>query len=130
MGYLCPKVNAPAGGVRIIYRHAEMLSELLPKDIETKIFHFNDVNFKCDWFKHKVNFKKDNTFDPKNDFVIVPEWMAVYHAKMLQGLNVRYAIFVLNGFYLYTRPNNQFKDQDIYDAYNKAEFIISMSNET
>ena len=57
--YICPTVkNRPAGGVKVIYRHVEILSKLLPKGIDSKIFHFDDFNFKCDWFKHKVNFKK------------------------------------------------------------------------
>ena len=128
--YICPTVkNSPAGGVKVIYRHVEILSKLLPKGIDSKIFHFDDFNFKCDWFKHKVNFKKNSTFDPIKEFVIIPEFMAVYHARILQKIGVKYGIFVQNGFYLNTKPKNNFSDQEINEAYEKAEFIISYSNE-
>ena len=60
--YICPTVkNRPAGGIKVIYRHVEILSKLLPKGADSKIFHFDDFNFKCDWFKHRVNFKKNST---------------------------------------------------------------------
>jgi len=128
--YICPTVkNRPAGGVKVIYRHVEILSKLLPKGIDSKIFHFDDFNFKCDWFKHKVNFKKNSTFDPIKEFVIIPEFMAVYHARILQKIGVKYGIFVQNGFYLNTKPKNNFSDQEIKEAYEKAEFIISYSDE-
>jgi len=91
----------------------EILSKLLPKEVESKIFHFEDFNFKCDWFPHNVNFKKNSTFDSTKEFVIIPEWMAVYHAKILQKTNVKYGIFVQNGFYLHTKPKNNFSDEEI-----------------
>ena len=128
--YICPTgKNRPAGGIKIIYRHVEILSRLLPKGVDSKIFHFDDINFQCDWFKHNVNFKKNSNFDPTKEFVIIPEWMAVYHARVLQKIGVKYGIFVQNGFYLNTKPKNNFSDREIKEAYDKAEFIISYSDE-
>ena len=128
--YICPTgENKPTGGIKIIYRHVEILSKLLPKEVESKIFHFEDFNFKCDWFPHNVNFKKNPTFDSTKEFVIIPEWMAVYHAKILQKANVKYGIFVQNGFYLHTKPKNNFSDEEINEAYEKAKIIISYSDE-
>jgi hypothetical protein len=103
--YICPTgKNKPTGGIKIIYRHVEILSKLMPEKINSKIFHFENLNFSCNWFSHKVNFKKNATFDPTREFVIIPEWMAVYHAKILQKAGVRYGIFVQNGFYLSSKP--------------------------
>ena len=128
--YICPTgKNKPTGGIKIIYRHVEILSKLLPKEVTSKIFHFEDFNFKCNWFSHKVSFKKNSTFDPAKEFAIIPEWMAVYHAKMLQKMGVSYGIFVQNGFYLNTKPKNNFSDQEINEAYEKAKIIISYSDE-
>ena len=128
--YICPTgKNKPTGGIKIIYRHVEILSKLLPKELDSKIFHFEDFNFKCNWFEHTVNFKKNSNFDPSKEFAIIPEWMAVYHAKILQKSNVRYGIFVQNGFYLNTKPKNNFSDQEIKEAYERAQVIISYSNE-
>tara|TARA_B100000029_G_scaffold165600_1_gene161799 strand:- start:1600 stop:2580 length:981 start_codon:yes stop_codon:yes gene_type:complete len=128
--YICPtNKNRPSGGIKIIYRHVEILSKLLPKGVNSKIFHFDDINFQCDWFKHNVNFKKDSNFDPTKEFVIIPEVMAVYHARILQKIGVKYGIFVQNGFYLNIKPKNNFSDHEIKEAYDKAEFIISYSDE-
>ena len=127
--YVCPVINKPTGGIKLIYKQAEILSKFLPKGYECRIFHFNDVNFKCDWFTHNVLFKREKNYNPKNEFVIIPEWMAVYHAKILRDLKVRYGIYVLNGFYIFTRPSNEYTDQDIYNAYKSAEFILSCADE-
>ena len=128
--YICPTgKNKPTGGIKIIYRHVEILSKLLPKEVTSKIFHFEDFDFKCNWFSHKVSFKKNSIFDPVKEFAIIPEWMAVYHAKMLQKMGVSYGIFVQNGFYLNTKPKNNFSDQEINEAYEKAKIIISYSDE-
>ena len=116
--YICPaNKNKPTGGIKIIYRHVEILSKLLSKKVDSKIFHFEDFNFKCDWFPHNVDFKKNSTFNSIKEFVIIPEWMAVYHAKILQKANVKYGIFVQNGFYLHTKPKNNFSDKEINEAY-------------
>ena len=128
--YICPTGNnKPTGGIKIIYRHVEILSKLLPKQANSKVFHFEDFNFRCNWFAHNVNFKKNSTFDPAKEFVIIPEWMAVYHAKILQKAGVNYGIFVQNGFYLSTKPKNNFSDEEINEAYEKAKIIISSSDE-
>jgi len=128
--YICPiGGNRPTGGIKIIYRHVEILSKLLSKKVASKIFHFEDFDFKCNWFSHKVSFKKNSIFDPVKEFAIIPEWMAVYHAKMLQKMGVSYGIFVQNGFYLNTKPKNNFSDQEINEAYEKAKIIISYSDE-
>tara|TARA_B100001123_G_C15322580_1_gene1028451 strand:+ start:134 stop:1114 length:981 start_codon:yes stop_codon:yes gene_type:complete len=128
--YICPTgKNKPTGGIKIIYKHVEILSKLLPREAESKIFHFENFNFKCDWFSHNVKFKISSTFDSSKEFVIIPEWMAVYHAKILQKSNIKYGIFVQNGFYLNTKPESNFSNQDITEAYEKAEIIISYSDE-
>ena len=62
--YICPTgSNKPVGGIKIIYRHVEILSKLLPKKVDSKIFHFEDLNYRCGWFTHNVNFKKNLSFD-------------------------------------------------------------------
>lgn len=129
--YICPKGgDKPTGGVKVIYKHAEILSKLLPKENHCKVVHFEDLNYICNWFPHNVEFKKDLSFDANKEFAIIPEWMAVYHAKVLQNLEVEYGIFVQNGFYLYKKPQNKFTDLEIFEAYNKAKFILSCADES
>jgi hypothetical protein len=47
----------------------------------------------------------------------------------LQKTNVKYGIFVQNGFFLHTKPSNKFNDHEIHKAYEKAKIIISYSDE-
>ena len=103
--YICPTgKNKPTGGIKVIYRHVEILSQLLNKEASAKVFHYEDLNFRNNWFSHNIDFKKNFTFDSKKEFAIIPEWMAAYHAKVLQKMDVEYGIFVQNGFYLNTKP--------------------------
>ena len=54
--YICPTAkNKPTGGIKIIYRHVEILSKLLPKSVESKIFHFEDIIH-----AHRKIEKRDN----------------------------------------------------------------------
>ena len=55
--------------------------------------------------------------------------MAVYHAKILQRTGIKYGIFVQNGFFLNTKPKNNFSDKEINEAYEKTKIIISISDE-
>ena len=43
--YICPTgKNKPSGGIKLIYRQAEILLKLLPKEKDCKIFHYEDLN--------------------------------------------------------------------------------------
>ena len=77
--YICPTGNnKPTGGIKVIYRHVETISKLLPKGIESKVFHFEDFNFSCNWFSHKVNFKKILFLIPiKNLLLYLNGWQCI-----------------------------------------------------
>ena len=53
--YICPKgKDKPRGGIKIIYKHAEVLSKLLLKKSECKIFHFEDGVYVCKCCKEEL----------------------------------------------------------------------------
>lgn len=126
--YLSPKSNSPIGGVKVIYKNAEYFEK---KYGGSSIFHPEDVNFKCDWFENNVKLRKNGLFDPLSDFVIIPEFWAAWFSKQAIENNLKYAIYVQNGYFLYQKPGlTLMQDSDLSLAYEKAALIISISDDT
>jgi len=78
------------------------------------------------WTKNKIVIKKDMNFDPKTDFIILPEIWAHFASDFLIKKKIKYSIFV-QGFY----HMNSFHDhKKLFESYRKAKFIITTSRET
>ena len=75
------------------------------------------------WFKNKINLKKDLNFDKKKDFIIIPEIFAHFANDLCIKNNINYAIFVQNG--LAINFTNDYKSLD--QAYSNAKFILTVS---
>ena len=74
--YLSPADDTPTGGIKVIYRHAEMLAEM---GADAYVLHPFDTKFRCSWFDHKVRFLDDLNLDAGQDFVIIPEvWAPIF----------------------------------------------------
>jgi hypothetical protein len=83
---LCPARARPCGGVKVLYKQAELLHQLLSRySIDTKILHPKNLKFECTWFKHQAKIKQDGAMSP-HDIVIIPETMVSKHAPVLQML--------------------------------------------
>src|SRR4051812_6892332 len=121
--YLCPAVNTPVGGIKVMYRHSELLNRL---GFNAFVYHPENPDFACTWFRHGARFKRDQKFDRATDFLIVPEVRAAQVAELLAPLGMRYAIFVQNGYQIKDRPE-EWKDEDIDTAYARAQLLISVS---
>ena len=46
--YLCPDYREPSGGIRVIYRHVDVLNA---NGLSAAVLHHSD-GFSCDWFEH------------------------------------------------------------------------------
>ena len=90
---------------------------------------FNDItvnkNFKPKWFKESIKLKENFTFDKKRDFIIFPEIFAHFAKKLCINNNIPYAIFVQNGYSLYS--TGDFKTLE--KVYENAKFILSYSKD-
>ncbi len=123
--YLCPAESTPYGGIKVIYRHAELLSEL---GAEAFVLHPSDTNFRCEWFEHHCRFLDSLTLDARADFVVIPElWAGVYGPQCLQ-LGVRYAMFVQNGYM--THPVQQQDPAMLLKVYRSADLVLVISDDT
>jgi hypothetical protein len=69
--YLAPHYNGPSGGVRVIYRHVDMLNEL---GFQAVVVHEID-GFRCKWFPNDTPVVAAGEVTPgTGDVLVVPEW--------------------------------------------------------
>jgi hypothetical protein len=124
--YLCPADNVPTGGIKVIYRHAALLSEL---GTEAFVLHPFDTSFQCSWFEHSARFLDSLTLDPSSDFVIIPElWAGIFGPQCLKQ-TVRYAVFVQNG-YLTHPVLPQHSAALMETVYRGADLVLAISDDT
>ena len=124
--YGAPPSNTPAGGVKVIYRHSEILRTL---GIDSSVWHPGDSKFKCTWFDNSVNTISIEELSPSTDFLIIPEIWASSYVPMLRKLGFRVAIFVQNCYYTHVNLNAE-NSNAIAEAYRDADLILSISKDT
>jgi len=141
--YLCPAEKKASGGVKVLYRHSEMLSA---NGFESYIHHPKYPDFSCGWFSHNVSFRKIKSnrfrlFNRNNqmgdfkssgygdDFIVIPEiWAAKYGMQCL-NLGLKYAIFVQNGYFI-SNGKEEFTESDLKKVYENSHSIMSISTDT
>ena len=124
--YGSPPSNEPSGGVKVIYRHCEVLNTL---GVPSFVWVPSDPGFSCNWFDHGVRHIATEELNPKNDFIVLPEIWASYYVGVLKSLGFRVAIFVQNAYLTHVNlnPNNR---HGIRDAYRDADLVLSISVDT
>ena len=124
--YLLPTHNnKPSGGIKVIYQHAEILNSM---GIEASILHLYKPSFFCTWFKNNAIKKQSAVFDISNDFLVIPEVLAGDIGSFCLKNNLKYGIFVQNG-YLIQKGKNKNSNSDFLEVYEKAEIILVISEE-
>ena len=124
--YLCPADNKATGGIKVIYRHAELLAFL---GANAYVLHPFDLGFSCTWFDHRAQTLPSSALNPEGDFVIIPEiWAGPFGQQCIEQ-RVRYAIFVQNGYY--SRPILPEHSYEMFDhVYRCAELVLSISEDS
>ena len=124
--YLLPTHNnKPSGGVKVIYQHVEILNTM---GIEASVLHLYKPGFNCTWFKNNAIKKKSAVFDSSNDFLVIPEVLAGDIGSFCLKNNLKYGIFVQNG-YLIQKGKNKNTNSEFFEVYKKAEIILVISEE-
>ena len=158
--YLLPAHKGASGGSKVIYQHSNLINNFKIDNISSHILHlkkkridkvllslkkklFSKSQKKYGWYgnemkavksfmpssawaKNKIQIKSDMNFNSKTDFVIIPEIWAHFANDFLIKNRVKYGIFV-QGFYA---MNSFYDHKKLYESYNKAEFIITTSEES
>jgi hypothetical protein len=87
--YLAPDNDRPSGGVRVIYRHVELLNQL---GVPARVVHAAE-GFRCTWFPHDTPVVAAGRVALKpSDILVVPEW----YGPVLDGLPDQPRIVVFN----------------------------------
>jgi len=119
--YLCPALDTPFGGIKVIYRHAEQLAAL---GVEACVLHPSDPAFSCTWFSHQAKRLREAVLDRDHDFVIVPEIWAAAFGRQCVEQQLRFAIFAQNPYLLTDDPPELARL-----AYRQAELVLVISED-
>jgi len=115
--WLCHPIKKAVGGVKVIYRQAELVDTLLkPLGHQSVVMHPNTWSFRVKWFDSTVSVEHqffkwrwvgkpsmsgiEGRFDPEQDLVVLPELWARKYGDQLAHMGVPYAIYVQNGYYI------------------------------
>jgi hypothetical protein len=127
INYFCPLADArPSGGVKVIHTHAEILAAA---GSECFVFHPGNVNHRPAWFESRAPLRTNGTFDPRKDFLVIPEVWAGEFARQFYEKGFKYAIFVQNGYSIALAPDNC-PLPELRTAYRNASLILSISEDT
>jgi hypothetical protein len=87
--YVAPDENRPSGGVRVIYRHVDMLNAL---GIPAAVVHPRE-DFRCSWFDNSTRVISMNALRLREvDLLVVPE----FYASGLAAIPSRARVVVFN----------------------------------
>lgn len=94
--YVVPDVTEPSGGVRAIYRHAELAERI---GVDAKVWHFAE-DFRAWWFSSSAKVISGETVElGPDDVLVVPEVLVLDGFDPAPG--VRKVIYNQNHYYTY-----------------------------
>lgn len=92
--YLCPDVAGPAGGIKVIYRHVEILCR---NGWKACVVHTRD-GFRCDWFENCAPIRTIHSLRPSaRDIIVIP---AVWALKLMYFAPGIRKVIINQGAYL------------------------------
>lgn len=118
--FVSPDSNSPIGGVKVIYRHVELLQRL---GYDAQVMHFQRP-FRCGWFENTASVVYLDEVRT-TDLLMVPEIMTTF-ALRLGSRGVRYCMFVQNGYLVLPSA----PPPEVWNCYKNAAAILSISQDT
>ncbi|MDI7860719.1 glycosyltransferase [Rhizobiaceae bacterium n13] len=96
--YLAPDYQKPSGGIRVMYRHVDLLNQA---GMRAFVLH-QKPRFRCNWFENDTRITDiQSTTVRRGDLLVVSELNVDLLAKLPQG--VRYVIFNQNSHLTWLR---------------------------
>lgn len=124
--YFSPSPGRASGGVKIIYRHAQLVNEYSFFGITSSVFHFEGLSSKCDWYEKTVPLKKDGLLIADRDFVVLPECHLFDYWRRFTAEGIRYAVFVQNAYLI----GFGLEQADVREAFLNAALIMTISEDS
>lgn len=99
--YLCPDYAVPSGGIKVIYRHVDLLNDA---GRPAAVLHHSD-GFRCNWFENRTRVVGAPAVElGKRDVLVVPEVYGPFLAQLPGG--TRRVIFNQNGYLTFEHLGN------------------------
>lgn len=96
--YLAPHFDSPSGGVRLIYRHVDVLNAV---GIAAAVVHA-PRGFRCTWFENTTRVvSAADVVLGSDDVLVVPEWYAAGFDRL--PTDVRVVVFNQGGYHSFDR---------------------------
>jgi hypothetical protein len=124
--YFSPLSPNPSGGVKVIYRHVDLINAMARPHATAAVYHFDGPGRQCDWYEGTVTLKTDPMFLADRDFVVLPECHLQDFWQRFSEQSIRYAIFVQNAYLV----GSGAPWEAIASAYRRASLILSISDDT
>ncbi len=123
--YFCPVAKKhPIGGVKVIHQHAEALANA---GVECFVLQPGNQD-QTSWFESRARIRTSDAFNPKKDFVVLPEVWAGKFGRQFYEHGIKYAVFVQNGYKVCDAFDST--PSDLEAAYTNAALILSISDDT
>ncbi|MFZ5433617.1 MAG: glycosyltransferase family 1 protein [Calditrichota bacterium] len=114
--FLSPDDNRPVGGIKILYRHVDILNA---NGYQAAIVH-KKKNFRCTWFDNQTRVEYHSRIQPDRfDFIVIPEVFGPRLADVFPG--TKKIIFNQNAYYTFIGyPTDP---QDLTTAYHSPDLL-------
>lgn len=120
--FFCPDYTPPAGGIRKIYRHADILNAA---GIPAAVLH-EKRGFRCTWFENDTPVQwLDEAVAKTSDFVALPEIYGQHLPAMFPGL--RKVVFNQNCYNTFSNMPLDYAGPCLYET---AEAVITVSEDS
>ena len=120
--YFCPDVAIPSGGIRVLYRHVEILNR---HGFAAFILH-TASGFKLDWFAHKAPVKYADKGLPlmPDDVLVLPEGFPNLMERT-QDSRFERAVFAQNWAYIFSAlpPGKDWRHFGIRQVISNSQYV-------
>ncbi len=82
IAYLCPDTDDPSGGIRVIYRHVDLLNH---DGLHATVLH-GKRGFRCSWFEHETRVSYLSEISLDEAVIVIPEVVGRRIAMLAPGL--------------------------------------------
>ncbi|WP_428425580.1 glycosyltransferase [Pararhizobium sp.] len=119
--FLTPDYNVPSGGIRVIYRHVDILNDA---GISAFVLH-QRAGFRCTWFENTTSITNmGNAQINRSDLLVVPELDVDVLGRLSPG--IKYAIFNQNSHLTWKRASSV--ELSRYMANDDLSGIVTVSS--
>jgi glycosyltransferase involved in cell wall biosynthesis len=117
--FLSPDDNSPVGGIKVLYRHVDILNE---NGFQAAIVH-KKKGFRCTWFENQTRVEYRQTLQPDPfDFAVIPE---IHGPRLAEMVPLAKKVIFNQNAYLTFREYS-FDPQELTTAYRDPSVVAAL----